>query len=344
MNIESARNLKAQLLSELIKPTATSAAAALFVGTATPTMFMNLAHGTGRMAYLRTRIPTMAVGIAPRKRSGFQIAVRCQQRELMTGPEVERIRTKAKNEVDVQFIGRLSKRAKPWEQKRIRPLHIGTSCGHFAITAGTLGCFVKLRNDATEALHILSNNHVLADENKAKIDDPIVQPGTLDGGKKSTDRCASLTMFIPMKPTTDNLVDAAIAAVKPGLDVNKHAIKGRRSLAGLGPEFLDEGTIVYKRGRTTSLTRGRVTAFELDNVVVQYDIGNISFNDQIEIEGADAGPFSMGGDSGTIIVDEEFKAVALLFAGGDSGGTNGMGYTYANPIRTVLDALKIDLV
>jgi len=33
----------------------------------------------------------------------------------------------------------------------------------------------------------------------------------------------------------------------------------------------------------------------------------------------------------------------LLFAGGDQGGTNGKGPTYANPLRTVLDALKVNL-
>jgi len=42
-------------------------------------------------------------------------------------------------------------------------------------------------------------------------------------------------------------------------------------------------------------------------------------------------------------VDEELKAVALLFAGGDQGGSNGQGLTYANPIQTVLDTLKVDL-
>jgi len=30
--------------------------------------------------------------------------------------------------------------------------------------------------------------------------------------------------------------------------------------------------------------------FELDNVVVGYDIGNLRFDNQIEIEGADDGP------------------------------------------------------
>jgi hypothetical protein len=100
---------------------------------------------------------------------------------------------------------------------------------------------------------------------------------------------------------------------------------------------------VAKIGRSTGLTRGRVTAFELDNVVVGYDIGNLRFDNQIEIEGAEAGPFSQGGDSGSVIVDEELKAVALLFAGGDQGGTNGQGLTYASPIHKVLEVLAVEL-
>ena len=35
--------------------------------------------------------------------------------------------------------------------------------------------------------------------------------------------------------------------------------------------------------------------------------------------GAEDGPFSQGGDSGSLIVDEKQLAVALLFAGGDQG-------------------------
>ena len=37
------------------------------------------------------------------------------------------------------------------------------------------------------------------------------------------------------------------------------------------------------------------------------------------------------------------EAVALLFAGGDVGGSNGKGLTYANPLHTALDKLKIVL-
>jgi hypothetical protein len=96
-------------------------------------------------------------------------------------------------------------------------------------------------------------------------------------------------------------------------------------------------------GRTTGLTRGKVTAFEVDNVYVGFDIGTLRFDDQIEIEGEGTGPFSQGGDSGSLIVGEDLRAVGLLFAGSDQGGANGQGLTYANPMSTVLEALKIEL-
>ena len=53
--------------------------------------------------------------------------------------------------------------------------------------------------------------------------------------------------------------------------------------------------------------------------------------------------FSQGGDSGSLIVDADRRAVGLLFAGSDQGGSNGKGLTYANPLRAVLEALKVDL-
>ena len=87
-----------------------------------------------------------------------------------------------------------------------------------------------------------------------------------------------------------------------------------------------------------------MTAFDLDNVVVNYDIGNLRFDGQIEIEGAGTTGFSDGGDSGSLIwTTGDHLAVGLLFAGGDTGGSNGQGLTFANPIGDVLDRLKVNL-
>jgi hypothetical protein len=190
---------------------------------------------------------------------------------------------------------------------------------------------------------ILSNNHVLANENAAKKGDAIIQPGDLDRGRNPEDVVAALARFIRLKKTGANFVDAAVAEVGEGIASDLTKITGLGKLAGLGPEFLDEGAAVAKVGRTTGRTRGKVTAFELDNIVVGYDIGDLRFDNQIEIEGSGSGPFSQGGDSGSVIVDSEKLAVGLLFAGGDSGGSNGKGLPYANPIHAVLIALKVQL-
>ena len=97
-------------------------------------------------------------------------------------------------------------------------------------------------------------------------------------------------------------------------------------------------------GRTTGTTKGRLVTFELDNLYVGYDAGTLRFDDQIEIEGEGSEPFSLGGDSGSLIVDADRRAVALLFAGSDQGGTNGMGLAYANPLHAVLPAMKVELL
>ena len=138
-------------------------------------------------------------------------------------------------------------------------------------------------------------------------------------------------------------MDGAVASIDGGIEFDHRTLTGLGKLAGLGDPILADNDAVAKLGRTTGLTKGRVTAFELDNVVIQYDAGALKFDSQIEIESTEADPFSQGGDSGSLIVDAERRAVAILFAGSDQGGSNGHGLTYATPIHSVLDALKVNL-
>jgi hypothetical protein len=330
MNLDNARNLKASLLSQTVK--------ALEAPSAVRAMGVRAQSA----AVAKDPMRTVALGIG---RSGNQhtLAVRVQRRALINHPALNEIRKRAKGEVDVRYVGRLVKLETPANlQKRRRPLVIGCSIGHFKITAGTLGCFVKPRT-SKEAL-LLSNNHVLANENDAKKGDAIIQPGSFDGGKRPKDSVAKLRKFVKLDPAGTNFVDCAVATVGGAIKFDTSTLGSFGKLAGLGPKDIVDGTAVRKVGRTTGETSGRVTAFELDNVIIGYDIGNLRFDDQIEIEGAGTESFSDGGDSGSLIVNEDLMAVALLFAGGDSGGTNGMGLTYGNPIHSVLDALKVDLL
>lgn len=276
----------------------------------------------------------IALGAQPDDGGGYRLAVRVQDREAMRGPLMARIEATARGEVDVRYVGRVVKRDAPFLQARRRPLLIGASVGHFRVTAGTLGAFVRADGDA---LHLLSNNHVLADENRAAAGDAILQPGTADGGRDPRDLVATLGSFVRLDDARENAVDAALARLTDGIEADTQTLVEVGTL-GQGIVAPSDASLVEKLGRTTGRTQGRVTAFELDGVEVAYDaFPGLRFDNQIEVEGTGAGPFSQGGDSGSLIFSAgDHRPVGLLFAGGEEGGAD---VTYANPIGAVLEAL-----
>ena len=186
---------------------------------------------------------------------------------------------------------------------------------------------------------MLSNNHVLAASDAAAVGDAVLQPGPADGGGPG-DRVATLTGFERFREGLPNLVDAAVAVLDAGVGAEPGDVPGG-PLGGVVPDALDidPDDTVEKIGRTTGHTRGLVTAVEVDGVAVQYDAVVHRFDDQIEIQGT-AGGFSAGGDSGSVIWRSRDRApVALLFAGSTTGGSDGSGVTFANPLATVLQLL-----
>jgi len=216
-----------------------------------------------------------------------------------------------------------------------RPVPLGVSTGHPAITAGTIGCRVK---DASGKVYALSNNHVYADEGGAKIGDNVLQPGPYDGGINPGDAIGTLFSFVPIQCYCStcpvNNIDAAIALSSTGN-------LGRSTLSdGYGTPrstILSTPTVnkrVKKYGRTTGLTKGKIYAINA-TVDVQYDTCVARFIKQIVIT---PGTFSAGGDSGSLIVvnggSDDRKPVGLLFAGS-------FFYTIANPIGDVLKAFGV---
>jgi len=333
MRLDSVRELKQSLPAQLSKTFAVRAAAGV-------TSSLAVANA----ASLRRESPSYFLGISARGKKDYRLAVRLQDRALEKSELVDRIAARARGEVDVRYVGRIRARAKPWYRSKQRPLLIGSSVGFVSSEfnmAGTLGCFV--RSGSSTALYILSNNHVLADENRYPRGGSIVQPGMLDGGSPTAGRVAKLTRFVRLDPARTNFVDCAVAKLNSAIQADLHKLKGIGTLAGRRVSDLQVGEVVHKVGRTTGVRHGRVTAFELDGVAVEYDIGVVSFDNQIEIEGAGNRSFSDAGDSGSVIVDDEMLAAALLFAGSDHGGSNGKGLTYANPIGAVLRALRVKL-
>lgn len=296
------------------------------------------------------RAPTLAFGLSPAGGGSYGIAVRYRLGVPQVRAVVRRILREAGPGLDVRRTGRVrplgetqsrglapSSRAKG-ETNRVRPLRPGVSIGHVGVTAGTLGAFVRRPADPG-TLYALSNYHVLAGSPAARPGDSVLQPGPADGGLAPGDRVGELTRVARLVSGEVCATDAAIARLDSS-EVD-HAYP-RGTVARIARPV--GGEVVEKVGRTTAVTRGRVTAIELDEVIVGYeDLGPLSFDDQVEIEGA-AGPFSRGGDSGALVYREDGTAMGLLFAGSESGGPGGNGLTYANPIDVVLDTMEVELL
>ncbi|GGP18221.1 S1 family peptidase [Nonomuraea glycinis] len=226
---------------------------------------------------------------------------------------------------------------------RIRPAPGGVSTGHTAATAGTIGCLAVGRTEPrNQRLLFLSNNHVIANSNKASLNDPIIQQGRFDGGAAPVDQIAVLERFRPIAfDNTPNLVDCATAwcwpdRVRPEL---VRILGGAQTFFRIGRQpvspFLGMG--VGKSGRTTQVRQGEITDLGWTGII-NYDGHQALFTNQIAIRPVSALEFSAGGDSGSIVWtwDATRSPVGLLFAGG-------FRHTLANPMALVLDALDIDL-
>ncbi len=287
------------------------------------------------------RRPHVAVGLTPAGAGRARVAIRLEEEaDRALVPDLGRT---AADQLDVRVIGRVRALSSPAPddlQRRVRPLRPGLSVAHPTVTAGTLGGFVRLPG----GLALLSNNHVLAASGAAAHGDAVLQPGPADGGE-SADRIATLTAFERLSPDRTNLVDAAVALLDDGVDAEPGDLPGGPLTGRIpGGLDLDPDELVEKVGRTTGHTRGRITAVEVDGVAVQYDEGVYTFDDQIEISGT-TGAFSAGGDSGSVIWrDHDRSPVGLLFAGSTTGGQNGTGVTFANPLATVLASFQAEWV
>ena len=232
---------------------------------------------------------------------------------------------------------------------RLRPAPLGSSVGHFAITAGSIGARVA---DASGNVYILSNNHVLANSNAASIGDAIYQPGPYDGGT-AADQIATLFAFKPIDFSgAANTFDAAIARsnatdlgfaspTDDGYGAPAAQIYGDAN----GDGAFDDvnallGLPVEKYGRTTKLTHGQITGIN-GTVTVCYEVLYIfcikaaTYTNQLII---DAAGFSGGGDSGSLIVadDGTLRPVGLLFAGSST-------QTIVNRIDLVLSYFHVSI-
>src|SRR5687767_2648536 len=144
----------------------------------------------------------------------------------------------------------------------IRPIPLGVSGGNatglpiLSCCSGTLGALVNVGGE----LHILSNNHILARSNWGKIGNPISQPGKVDTAcvASESDVVADLADFEPINFSGYNIVDAALARIRPG-QVREDGFILDIGVPNITPLTASIGQQVKKSGRTTGLTTGQVS-------------------------------------------------------------------------------------
>lgn len=353
MRFDSALELQARVFSEIFSFVEIPAAAGM---TPLPGLFMASADAARAPGVKRRKQSTgdLALGVsAGAGGDDARLAVLIQSSAAGKSTLVKRIVELARGEAEIVFIGR----QKPlWTRVRNDPVRIGCSVSPATVnSAGTFGCFCS--DQQTGKICMLSNNHVLADVNRVALGTPISQPGRFDNGSEVADLVAELTRFIPIQfGGIPNAVDAAIAAMTAHGRVEDRATIFDSadspgpvlSLVAGSPATASPGMTVFKTGRTTRHTRGRVAAVNVNNYLVNMGagLGVARFDNQIviEMDNAPAAPFSRGGDSGSLIVEGSGRPVGLLFAGSETGGAGNIGFTGANPISSVMTHLGVTLI
>ncbi len=216
----------------------------------------------------------------------------------------------------------------------------GLSCGRINEGTGTIGAVVI--DDNTGKPSLLSTWHVLAGP-RARIGDPVLQPGQIDNGVPVRDQVATLT-----RGTVDDGIDAAIAEIdghRPWLPLQfgSSAITGKVR----DPEV---GEILVKSGRSTGQSRARVDGVGFYSMLYEVRPG---IEEMREIKGFKLVPVDQGNpdneeismicDSGSLWRSEDTGDAVGLHCAGEKMLDPAAEYAIACNLATVLERLNIRL-
>ncbi len=237
-----------------------------------------------------------------------------------------------------------------------RELRIGLSVSRLDTEAGTIGAFVRVKG-GSENHYLLSCNHVLAKMNKGVKGDDIYHPGKPDQKPLGYRfRVATLDECIDLTPDDVNLHDGAIAKLNSDVDHSGTVIppglpnagKQLTAFAGDPIDDIRDNHPVRMIGRTSGLSTGKVSAVGLGPLPVHAPapLGKVLFSEIIEVVGDDGRPFSLAGDSGSLVyLADTFEAIGLVFAGGPvirDGAT--VDVSYVCLLDGILDYFEAKLV
>lgn len=236
---------------------------------------------------------------------------------------------------DVVAIGRLQAHA---FTKRVRPAMPGCSIGHRGLQGvGTFGLLVNKRAARESDVYILSNSHVIALDGLADIGDDVVQPAAFDvaGSSGTIAKLDEWISFDFTKRYWPNLVDAAIARVVGARSNVKSRIRDISVVPAAASFRITDGMCVRKVGRTSGYSEGSVinanVRLRAKHMKSSSTSGLVRYRRQVLCT-----HFGMGGDSGSIVLNDRDEVVGLY-----AGGTRRA--CWFNRIEHVFDLLKIEI-
>ena len=202
---------------------------------------------------------------------------------------------------------------------------------------GTLGALVIDNSDGQ--VYGLSNFHVLCVDSNWKPGDQVVQPSRPDGGSCPSDVVGEIVKgaFPGQGSYTGSSVDAAVTSILQR-DVS-HKCLGLGDFAKVTSPTI--GTKVKKMGRTTDLTYGTITGIKGTVVGNFGSLGKaVTLHNQITIDPSTKKnqQFCKGGDSGSVVVDDNMGVIGLLCAEDSKTGSG-----IANNFSDVEAALNVKL-
>lgn len=226
--------------------------------------------------------------------------------------------------------------------------------------AGTLTALAR-RLTGGDELYGLSCNHVVGGCSTARPGTPVVVPGIQDVSAEH-DRievvghhhaAAAMSQGLPSVFDISRNSDLACFRL--------HDPDRLSSLQGSGEDAYDTptgfarprvGLAVKKWGRSTGLTNGRISQIITGGESVDYNVtsyygpmnsqifkGTVYFNSVYEVDPS-GGPFSLGGDSGALVVTntgEKEKLVGIVVAGGREK-------SLVLPLKPMLKLLELKLI
>jgi hypothetical protein len=227
--------------------------------------------------------------------------------------------------------------------------------------AGTLTALGKSENGCLVGI---SCNHVTGGCNTARPGTPIVVPGIQDVSPENHEiTVIGVHDFTgPMSQGLPQVFDIKSNCDIAFFQINEDQADLLSSMQGSGDKAYDtptefavvrEGQKVKKWGRTTDCTRGTVKRIVRNPQSIDYKItsyfgptssqvfnGTVFFKNFYEVESLGVDPFSVGGDSGSLVVTDvsgNEKVVGILIGGNDTK-------SYVLPLRYILKDRKVSLI